>query len=172
MHICIYIYIYTLMADSHCYTAKPIQLCKAIILQLKLKLEKQKSHYIISFIVALFKMILWYLKGSRRSQMLLFKANLKHRSTWKMLLQPSSVHLWQPGAFFFGKVTLVAAWSPAQDLRTVNFSIFWPCHVACRILVLWLGMKLVLPAVEAQSFNHWITKEVSKMLLTEYLLCD
>ena len=32
---------------------------------------------------------------------------------------------------------------------------------ACGILVLWPGSKPMLPALEAWSLNHWITKEVS-----------
>ena len=37
---------------------------------------------------------------------------------------------------------------------------FWlPC-TAC--LLPWLGIELVVPAVEAQSFNHWSTGEVLK----------
>ena len=32
-------------------------------------------------------------------------------------------------------------------------------HVACGILVPWPGIKPMLPAVEAQSPNHWTAKE-------------
>ena len=38
--------------------------------------------------------------------------------------------------------------------------IFWPHHMACGILVPWPGIKPVPPAVEAQSTNHWSTREV------------
>ena len=37
------------MADSHCYTAKPIQLCKAIILQLKTKTPLYYQLYCSTF---------------------------------------------------------------------------------------------------------------------------
>ena len=44
--------------------------------------------------------------------------------------------------------------------------VFWPCHMACRILVPWWGTKPVPPAVGVWSLSHWITKEV----LQEYIL--
>ena len=40
---------------------------------------------------------------------------------------------------------------------------FWPCHVACGILFPRPGIEPVPPAVEAQSLNHWTTREVPKM---------
>ena len=39
-------------------------------------------------------------------------------------------------------------------------SLFWPCCVAHRILVPKSGIKPVFPTVEAQSLNHWTTREV------------
>ena len=39
---------------------------------------------------------------------------------------------------------------------------FWPCHMACGTLVRRPGIKLASPAVEAQSPNHWTTREVLK----------
>ena len=39
------------------------------------------------------------------------------------------------------------------------FFFFWPCHEACGILVPQPGTKLVPPALEAQSPNHWTSKE-------------
>ena len=52
----------------------------------------------------------------------------------------------------------------AKSLRAERFStlhlIFFPFGpVAYRILVPWPGMKLVSPAVEAWSLNHWATRE-------------
>ena len=43
------------------------------------------------------------------------------------------------------------------------FFFFWPCPVACRTLVSQPGVKLVLPAFEVRSFNHWTTREVPKV---------
>ena len=37
---------------------------------------------------------------------------------------------------------------------------FWLYHTKCRILAPWSGIELVPPAVEAQSPNHWTTREV------------
>ena len=38
-------------------------------------------------------------------------------------------------------------------------------HVACGILVSQPGIKPVAPAVEAESPNHWITREVLKLII-------
>ena len=40
-----------------------------------------------------------------------------------------------------------------------NF-IFWSCHVVCGVLVPWPGMEPIPAALEAQSLNHWTSKEV------------
>ena len=40
------------------------------------------------------------------------------------------------------------------------FFFFWPCTVACGILVPQPGIELSSPAVEAQSLNHWCAQEV------------
>ena len=42
------------------------------------------------------------------------------------------------------------------------FGFFWPHRVACRILVPWPGIEPVPPVVEAQSPNHWTSREVLK----------
>ena len=42
----------------------------------------------------------------------------------------------------------------------VCFLTFWPHHVARGILVPGPGIKLMPPALEAQSLNHWTTREV------------
>ena len=52
---------------------------------------------------------------------------------------------------------------PAQR---INFFFFWPCHVACGILVSQPGIEIVPPALEAQSLNHWTTREVSQSIFT------
>ena len=36
---------------------------------------------------------------------------------------------------------------------------FWPCHVACGILVSQPGVEPMPPAVEVQSLNHWTARE-------------
>ena len=40
------------------------------------------------------------------------------------------------------------------------FFFFFAYHEACRILVLYPGMEPMTPAVEAQSLNHWTTREI------------
>ena len=40
------------------------------------------------------------------------------------------------------------------------FLIFWSHCAACRILVPRPGIELMCPALEAQSLNHWTTREV------------
>ena len=50
--------------------------------------------------------------------------------------------------FFFNCVKFLGA-------NFYLFIIFWPCCVACRILVPQPGIKPVPPAVEAPSLNHW-----------------
>ena len=42
------------------------------------------------------------------------------------------------------------------------FLIFWPHCAACGILVLRPGLEPAPPAEEAQSLNHWTTREVPK----------
>ena len=44
----------------------------------------------------------------------------------------------------------------------VCFVLFWLCYAACRILVPRPGIEPVSPAVEAQSLNHWTTREVPR----------
>ena len=40
------------------------------------------------------------------------------------------------------------------------FLSFWPCCVTCGILVPQPGSRLIPPAVEVQSGNHWAAGEV------------
>ena len=37
---------------------------------------------------------------------------------------------------------------------------FWPCHVAYGILVPQSGIESVVPALGAQSLNHWTTRDI------------
>ena len=46
-----------------------------------------------------------------------------------------------------------------QQYFNIFFS-FWPCHAACRILVLQPEMEPTPPSLEAQSLNHWTVREV------------
>ena len=45
--------------------------------------------------------------------------------------------------------------------------LFWPCHVACGILVPRPGMEPIPPAVEVRSLNHWTAREVPVCFLIE-----
>ena len=51
----------------------------------------------------------------------------------------------------------------------VIFFFFLLCCAAYGILVAQPGIKPVPPAVEAQSPNHWITREVLKLILLYFL---
>ena len=42
--------------------------------------------------------------------------------------------------------------------------LFWPHCMSCGILVPWPGIEPMSLAVEAQSLNHWTTREVSTTL--------
>ena len=52
-----------------------------------------------------------------------------------------------------------SVWLQSGIISTYLIS-FWPLHGAYRILVPWPGIEHMTPAVEAQSLNHWTTKEV------------
>ena len=45
------------------------------------------------------------------------------------------------------------------------FIYFWPCCMACQILVPQPGIEPVSPAVETWSPNHWTTREFPVFLL-------
>ena len=53
---------------------------------------------------------------------------------------------------------LLALWDSSYP-RFI-FIYFWPWYVACGILVPGPGIEPVPPTVEAQSLNHWTTREV------------
>ena len=55
---------------------------------------------------------------------------------------------------------------PELFILFLLFIYVWPCHTACRILVPRPGTEPVPPAVEAQSLNHWTTREVPSRVLT------
>ena len=52
------------------------------------------------------------------------------------------------------------------------FFLSWPRHAACRILIPPPGIKLALPAVEAQSLNHRIAREVPILHAFKYRAWD
>ena len=52
--------------------------------------------------------------------------------------------------------------SPLRSFLKKFFNL-WQCHTAYGILVLWPGIDSVPPAVEAQSLNHWTTREVPQL---------
>ena len=43
---------------------------------------------------------------------------------------------------------------------------FWPCHVACGILVPQRGVEPVPPAVEVWSPNYWTTREFPGLVIS------
>ena len=45
--------------------------------------------------------------------------------------------------------------------------VFWPCRMACKILVPRPMIEPVPPAVEARSLNHWTAREVPPMPFVE-----
>ena len=53
-------------------------------------------------------------------------------------------------------------WLFIKILFIFNF-IFWPHFRACEILIPWPGIKPMPPAVEAQSVNHWTSREVPQL---------
>ena len=48
--------------------------------------------------------------------------------------------------------------------------LFWPHHMACGILVPLPRIKLIPPALEAQSLNHWTTNKVQMCTFSECIL--
>ena len=54
-----------------------------------------------------------------------------------------------------------------QAVHSIS-GVFWPCHVACRILGPQPGIKPVPSAVESRSPNHWTAKEVFFFFLTDF----
>ena len=71
------------------------------------------------------------------------------------------------------KLCLVLCCIPKAKLKILFFKLqfpflflkliiitFWPCHMACGILLPWLGIEPKSPALEAQTLNHWTSGEV------------
>ena len=53
----------------------------------------------------------------------------------------------------------------------LSFFFFWSYYVTCGTLVPWPGIKPVSPAVDAQSPNHWPTREVPWLCLSQSTSC-
>ena len=49
--------------------------------------------------------------------------------------------------------------------------LFWPSRAACGILVSWLGIKPLPPALEAWGLNHWTPREVPSVQFWILCLC-
>ena len=91
------------------------------------------------------------------------------------MLQPNKVTLRRAGAASTHLTLFVCPGSSKHNMYTNNtiiftsryyyFLFFWPCHRACRILVPHPGIEPMLPAMEVQNFNLWITREVLQILL-------
>ena len=48
--------------------------------------------------------------------------------------------------------------------------IFWPCHMACVILVPLLGIEPAALALEVESLNHWTAWEVPNNYIMIHLI--
>ena len=64
------------------------------------------------------------------------------------------------------------SWQREKCSKEHKFLFFWPYCTACGILVPQPGTEPVPPAVEAQSLNHWTTREVQKSTEHEIFLYD
>ena len=88
-----------------------------------------------------------------------------HAPIFQMRKQRLRAHLsaaWLPGSPFNPRSLnkppgLVGVWVFVLICLIFNF---WSCFTACGISVPWPGIEPVPPAVEAQSLNHWTTREV------------
>ena len=66
-------------------------------------------------------------------------------------------------SFFSHKLAVSStSWDSPRDSWLLYF---WPHHVACGILVPRPRIEPMVPAVEAQSLNHWTAREVPMLLL-------
>ena len=67
--------------------------------------------------------------------------------------------------------TEVFRWNLVRACHLLSFFFcLWPCHMACRVLVSPTGIEAVPPAVEAQSLNHWTTREVPAIYFFFFLI--
>ena len=57
--------------------------------------------------------------------------------------------------------------APSVPKYFILFYFIWPHHAACEILGSWPGIKPKRPAVEAQSLNHWTSREVPQTIFLE-----
>ena len=62
--------------------------------------------------------------------------------------------------------------SPTSPTSFILFYIFWLHHAAaCGILAQWPAIEPSLPALEAQSLNHWTAREVPPLQVSVASLC-
>ena len=66
---------------------------------------------------------------------------------------------------YFGQKTFNECFLFFPFLKYYIFIYFWPCHTVCGTSVLQPGIEPVPPALEAQSLNHWTTREVPMSVL-------
>ena len=61
---------------------------------------------------------------------------------------------------------------PTRSLSLIfqDLFIFWLCSAAWEILVPWPGTEPAPPTLEAQSLNHWTTREVPGLSLLNWTL--
>lgn len=111
-------------------------------------------------------------------QMTLFLTSLRkskslHKYALKWLpLLPCKCILLVPSYLLLGYLHRRGRFLLKRDnLPTLAFVFFWPCHQACGIsdLSCWSGLEPTPPAVETQSINHWATREVP--LYSSFLSC-
>ena len=67
--------------------------------------------------------------------------------------------------------TRLSDWTELMCLRTLILLLlfFWPHHLACEILTLWLGIESGPSAVEVQSLNHRASKESQNFMFQSVL---
>lgn len=53
----------------------------------------------------------------------------------------------------------------STQMLFISFFFFWPCLVACGILVPWSVMEPMVLAFEARNLNHWTTREIPEQIL-------
>jgi len=75
---------------------------------------------------------------------------------------PSIPTLMSPsGCYISLEITFQPLWS-SQPLITevLAFDFFFLCYIVCRILILWPGIEVVPPTLEAQRHNHWASRTI------------
>ena len=75
---------------------------------------------------------------------------------------PSIHKLMSPsGCYISLETTFQPLWSSQTWITEVlAFDFFFLCYIVCRVLILWSGVEVVPPALEAQRHNHWTSRTV------------